>query len=216
MTDPTCSECDRSFTRSDALAKHMRTVHETEALRPSDPVPKHHSFPGATNAPGQKLPRIKLKLSQHPKDGSYDTEPQDSASGAKETDSMGVPHLGPELGFDEYELSLAPDQLCRLLRRQIHWAEKETTELKREWEVIEPQRKEAWRAKELIFEDVIDAELRSFKSTLTSENRKLGGNANGTGSEGGPSILAMEGRGSKISPMTRGPSAATKKLVPLP
>ena len=35
-------ECDRSFTRSDALAKHMRTVHETEALRPSDPVPKSH------------------------------------------------------------------------------------------------------------------------------------------------------------------------------
>ncbi len=35
-----CLECDRSFTRSDALAKHMRTVHETEALRPSDPVPK--------------------------------------------------------------------------------------------------------------------------------------------------------------------------------
>ncbi|KAG7147306.1 INO80 complex subunit 1 like protein [Verticillium longisporum] len=33
-------ECDRAFTRSDALAKHMRTVHETEALRPSDPVPK--------------------------------------------------------------------------------------------------------------------------------------------------------------------------------
>ena len=33
-------ECDKSFTRSDALAKHMRTVHETEALRPSDPVPK--------------------------------------------------------------------------------------------------------------------------------------------------------------------------------
>lgn len=36
-------ECDRSFTRSDALAKHMRTVHETEQLRPSDPVPKGHT-----------------------------------------------------------------------------------------------------------------------------------------------------------------------------
>jgi hypothetical protein len=35
-------ECDRSFTRSDALTKYMRTVHETEALRPSDPVPKSH------------------------------------------------------------------------------------------------------------------------------------------------------------------------------
>jgi hypothetical protein len=30
----TPTECDKSFTRSDALAKHMRTVHETEALRP--------------------------------------------------------------------------------------------------------------------------------------------------------------------------------------
>ncbi|ODQ65663.1 hypothetical protein NADFUDRAFT_50946 [Nadsonia fulvescens var. elongata DSM 6958] len=29
-------ECDRDFTRSDALAKHMRTVHETETLKPSD------------------------------------------------------------------------------------------------------------------------------------------------------------------------------------
>ncbi|KAF8422029.1 hypothetical protein EV426DRAFT_535926 [Tirmania nivea] len=38
----TLPECDRSFTRSDALAKHMRTVHETEALRPSDPIPKSH------------------------------------------------------------------------------------------------------------------------------------------------------------------------------
>ena len=37
------TECDRSFTRSDALAKHMRTVHETEALRPSDPVPRNYS-----------------------------------------------------------------------------------------------------------------------------------------------------------------------------
>lgn len=37
-------ECDRNFTRSDALAKHMRTVHETEQLRPSDPQFKtHHS-----------------------------------------------------------------------------------------------------------------------------------------------------------------------------
>lgn len=35
-------ECDKSFTRSDALAKHMRTVHESDPLRPSDPIPKTH------------------------------------------------------------------------------------------------------------------------------------------------------------------------------
>jgi len=56
-------ECDRSFTRSDALAKHMRTVHETEALRPSDPVPRGHtggiSNSGAAAANGP-IKRIKL------------------------------------------------------------------------------------------------------------------------------------------------------------
>ena len=64
-------ECDRSFTRSDALAKHMRTVHETEALRPSDPVPKGHSggisisngkevINGTTAGGGGGIKRIKL------------------------------------------------------------------------------------------------------------------------------------------------------------
>lgn len=32
----TVPECDRNFTRSDALAKHMRTVHETENVRMKD------------------------------------------------------------------------------------------------------------------------------------------------------------------------------------
>ena len=56
-------ECDRSFTRSDALAKHMRTVHETEALRPSDPVPKNHSASlvgGGGSSTSGGLKRIKL------------------------------------------------------------------------------------------------------------------------------------------------------------
>jgi Zinc finger, C2H2 type len=60
-------ECDRSFTRSDALAKHMRTVHETEALRPSDPVPRGHTG-GISNGNilnGAKT-RIKLHLSVGP------------------------------------------------------------------------------------------------------------------------------------------------------
>ena len=55
-------ECDRSFTRSDALAKHMRTVHETEALRPSDPVPRGHTG-GISNGSisnGTGKTRIKL------------------------------------------------------------------------------------------------------------------------------------------------------------
>jgi hypothetical protein len=54
-------ECDRSFTRSDALAKHMRTVHETEALRPSDPIPKGHTG-GIANGSISNGPKLKLKL----------------------------------------------------------------------------------------------------------------------------------------------------------
>jgi len=54
-------ECDRSFTRSDALAKHMRTVHETEALRPSDPVPRGHTG-GISNGGGSAIPVKRLKL----------------------------------------------------------------------------------------------------------------------------------------------------------
>ena len=102
VTDTACSECDRSFTRSDALAKHMRTVHETEALRPSDPVPKHHTHlsaaAGGTSAPASKLPRIKLKLSQHPKDSSHDTELQEGTIGTKETDLIAALRSRKRLG----------------------------------------------------------------------------------------------------------------------
>ena len=62
-------ECDRSFTRSDALAKHMRTVHETEALRPSDPVPRGHTggiSNGSISISNGTKTRIKLLLSSGP------------------------------------------------------------------------------------------------------------------------------------------------------
>lgn len=55
-------ECDRSFTRSDALAKHMRTVHETEALRPSDPVPRGHTGGISNGGSGGPLKRLKLTM----------------------------------------------------------------------------------------------------------------------------------------------------------
>ncbi|KAF2234945.1 hypothetical protein EV356DRAFT_523540 [Viridothelium virens] len=68
-------ECDRSFTRSDALAKHMRTVHETEPPRPSDPIPKHHPShpshslpPGTTSTPtssSTKPTRLRLVLNNN-------------------------------------------------------------------------------------------------------------------------------------------------------
>lgn len=152
----------------------MRTVHETEALRPSDPIPKL----AAGSAASGKTQRIKLKLSQPSKDSS-DTEqqsqqppppPSDLASDLTALEDFDLSEFGPELGFDAHELSLRPYDLYRLLRRQIHWAEQESVQLRAEWEHIRPKRQQAWRKKEAIFDDVMDAELRLFSAMVgTSE-----------------------------------------------
>ncbi|RDW76388.1 C2H2-type zinc finger protein [Aspergillus mulundensis] len=174
-------ECDRSFTRSDALAKHMRTVHETEALRPSDPVPKRHDnfSSGGTpvGTPGTKLQRIKLKLSHPPRDDSeqYSESINDETAANEELDEFEVPEFGPDSGFDDHELELNPHQLYRLLRRQIHWAEQEGTDLKSDWEKIQPKRKQAWEEKEAIFDDVMTAEVRLLTILRDSDSHAAQG-----------------------------------------
>ncbi|ERF76050.1 hypothetical protein EPUS_01383 [Endocarpon pusillum Z07020] len=152
-------ECDRCFTRSDALAKHMRTVHETEALRPSDPVPKGHSEAASRAAGGSgsngSLKRIKLivnngdrpksvvgELPSLPTDGIPD---ENGEAGAVEMDSLPfmlpVPHgyypSDVADALDDHELALPPSQLYRLLRRQIHWAEQEGAELAKQLDIVE-------------------------------------------------------------------------------
>ncbi|KAL4976769.1 hypothetical protein BDW66DRAFT_134255 [Aspergillus desertorum] len=166
-------ECDRSFTRSDALAKHMRTVHETEALRPSDPVPKRHDIlsSGGTPVPASKLQRIKLKLSHPPRDDSeqYGESLNGETAGTEDLNEFEVPEFSPDTGFDDHELEMNPHQLYRLLRRQIHWAEQEGADLKSDWEKIRPKRKQAWLEKEAIFDDLMDAELRLLSTLVSAE-----------------------------------------------
>ncbi|KAL1966510.1 hypothetical protein VTN77DRAFT_4432 [Rasamsonia byssochlamydoides] len=185
-------ECDRSFTRSDALAKHMRTVHETEALRPSDPVPKNQTLSSLSAAatPTTKVQRIKLKLSSQPKEEggeqniNINVNGEGAGAGAtaidpEDLDSIPLPEFGPELGFDEHELSLRPKELYRLLRRQIHWAELENAKLRQQWEEeIEPQRFEAWRAKEAIFDDLIEAEMRLHNVLMEQQHDSSSNNNN--------------------------------------
>lgn len=164
----------------------MRTVHETEALRPSDPVPKHQqAAAGASGpgAPGNKVQRIKLKLSQ-PKDEDQHQHPGEQAPPATQTtstalddptitvddiDDIDLPEFSgqdADVGFDEDELALRPRDLYRLLRRQIHWAEKEGQQLRDEWEGIHPKRKEAWAEKESVLDDLIHTELRLLSTVM--------------------------------------------------
>ncbi|KAJ6131227.1 hypothetical protein N7523_001687 [Penicillium sp. IBT 18751x] len=163
----TLPECDRNFTRSDALTKHMRSVHETDTLRPSDS--KSNALPGhVTGTPASKLQRIRLKLSHPPKEPGAESEPHESilsTSIADDEDST-MPEYGPELGFDDHELAMHPHDLYRLLRRQIHWAEKESAQLRAEWDEIRPKREQSWLEKEAVFDDVIDGELRLFSAIV--------------------------------------------------
>ncbi|EEP78580.1 predicted protein [Uncinocarpus reesii 1704] len=167
-------ECDRSFTRSDALSKHMRTVHETEALKPFDALGKHSAQSGSAGINLLKLPRIKLKLSHSSRDGILESGKEDKADAPQRNEQAQSPPADTGLEFDAHELSLPLSQLHRLLRRQIYWAEQESRHLESEWRTIIIKRRKAWREKESILEDVIHAEVKLFRSTLTAEDLALG------------------------------------------
>lgn len=153
----------------------MRTVHETEILRAADSLSKQN----VSNAPlpmSTKLPRIKLKL-QPPKAGISEQqgtlEPRTDELDDRLSDN--IPMFQGGVGLDDHELSLPLDQLCRLIRRQIYWAKQESKSLEEKWKVIKPQRKHIWKLKETIFEDVIHAELRIFKSVIDTQDPPLRG-----------------------------------------
>lgn len=143
----------------------MRTVHETEALRPSDPVPKNHA--GISFKPQ----RLKLIVNSKPPhsdsrgaesgDASVDDDATIGATSDINPDTFpALPfEYPPDIHFIEDELSMRPDELYKLLRRQVHWAQEEGSELRREAEALEKKRKEMWQAKELVLANLMEAEL---------------------------------------------------------
>ena len=154
----------------------MRTVHETEALRPSDPIPRNHSA-------AQKPQRLKLIL--HPKSSGAEPQTTNGSPSAVDIDDdatidsmpssldSDIPaqlpfEYPPEIPFTDEELSMPSDCLYQLLRRQVHWAHEEQEELKSEVEHLEKKRKEEWQAKELVLANVMEAELA--KASLKFDN----------------------------------------------
>ena len=140
-------ECDKAFTRSDALAKHMRTVHETEALRPSDPIPK------SMNGSKSRL-KLVIKPSQNATEG---VPPLNGFTNGKDS-AKWVSSYNPDLGFTAEEEARGPEGLFQLLRRQVHWAEEEGELLKRQCDAMEQLRKKEWVEKEVLLAQVIHSE----------------------------------------------------------
>ena len=153
----------------------MRTVHETEALRPSDPVPRSHS------AAQIKPQRLKLIVNARPRDEQHiangsgehpQGEIDDDATVYTSTDidprdalhhnppqSSSTFEYPPDITFTPEELAMPPNQLYRLLRRQVHWSEQDAHDLQEECEALSLKRKEEWQAKELVLANVMEAEL---------------------------------------------------------
>ncbi|KAM0140424.1 hypothetical protein ACHAP3_002729 [Botrytis cinerea] len=161
-------ECDRAFTRSDALAKHMRTVHETEALRPSDPIPKHiqdHS----KGLPRHPQPRVVMKPfpDSNPMAGAH-------ISPLVEPSLMATSYP-PELGITLEEEAKGPIELWKLLRKQIQWAEEEGEALRKQCEIMEEIRKKEWMEKEVLLDAAIakDLEMEAKRKAAFAELAKL-------------------------------------------
>ena len=172
----------------------MRTVHETEALRPSDPVPKHHS-----SNPSNKTQRLKLVLNfdakkphekgSTPGSPSSHSHPPNSATGPPAAPSEGdyahnniiylqdlaspnaptMVQFPPDLDFTREELRLPAPELFKLLRRQLHWATQDGEELRAEAERLERQRKEEWEAKELLLENYMEAQAAYYERRRIDE-----------------------------------------------
>ncbi|KAL9035158.1 MAG: hypothetical protein Q9180_005008 [Flavoplaca navasiana] len=180
-------ECDRSFTRSDALAKHNRTVHETDILKPSDPIPKGHS----TSHWNVRPTRLKLVCNAKPPasdnndtpPSAHPIDPEEVPPPDREDDDATLPRtrspspMPEDLHFTDAELATEPYQLFRLLRRQVHWAEEQGKELGAECEALEKKRVEAFQRKELVLANTVEAELslalaRNEDSDLVDHWRK--------------------------------------------
>jgi hypothetical protein len=154
----------------------MRTVHETEALRPSDPVPKHHSsnpqnksqrlrltfnkFSVGTNSPADSEPitvKQPSKVSPAPSMTAADIEYEHHNATFTRDEETGewTPQFPSDVAFTQDELAMPAQQLWRLLKRQLVWATEELDELKRQLAAVEKIRKSEWIAKDLVLEELI-------------------------------------------------------------
>jgi len=165
----------------------MRTVHETEALRPSDPVPKAHQHPPAKTPlqyqqPQPQLqqqspanqpntgPRLKIILKTQESveaariareaNPNLDLPSPTARPSASPRDSPpSSPALGAGSGFSTDEAALPLPVLFRQCRRQLREAEEEAVLLAKERAHYESAYGALWREKEALLTQAIKANV---------------------------------------------------------
>lgn len=134
----------------------MRTVHETEALRPSDPVPKSMQSGGGGPAKSSKL-KIIIKTPQSHAAGQED-QVDDGSAGDDAVDANFFTPMTGDLGFTPAELEMPLQRLQRLCRCQVRWAEQDSQALKQEIKLWQELYKKAWLEKEALLDQVFKSE----------------------------------------------------------
>ena len=131
----------------------MRTVHETEALRPSDPVPKSMQAAGAGKS--SKL-KIIIKTPQSHAAGQDDAV--DDGGAADDSSGEMFTPLTEDQGFTAEELRMPLERLMKLCRLQVKWAEEEGERLRAECKQWEELYKHEWLEKEVLLDQVVQSE----------------------------------------------------------
>lgn len=133
----------------------MRTVHETEALRPSDPVPKSLQS-GGTAGKSTKL-KIILRTPQSHAAGQEDAV--DDGNSGDESPAELFTQLTEKDGFTPRELEMSFPKLVSVCKKQLQWAQEDAETLKQECKKWEGIAKKAWLEKEVLLEQTIKSEL---------------------------------------------------------
>lgn len=202
----------------------MRTVHDTEHSRAVDVLGRTGNFDNsprstpphpATSVPARGPTKLKLVLSSTktssplvPRQGSADVEmdnaPASPLNPGERDELFGA--FPKDLTLTEDEAMLPRSELYRLLRRQVHWAQQESTVLKQDIVELDKQRRNEFMRKELVFENALEAEFeRSKRKGVLADLRNGGsGNAaaddalNGSTEEMAEQIMANRLEGRKI------------------
>lgn len=132
----------------------MRTVHETEALRPSDPVPKSMQS-GGTSGKSTKL-KIIIRTPQSHAAG-HDDAVDDLNSGDEHSAEL-FTQLTEKDGFTKRELDMPLKKLHVVCRHQAKWAEEDSDTLKQECKRWEELYKQEWLEKEVLLSQVSRSE----------------------------------------------------------
>lgn len=137
------------------------------AVAPPPPPPPTDKTNDSTPAQPASKPsglKLKLNLNGKPKASPSDHDFLDEIQTAPLTplsprtrDEVFGP-LPKELEFDDRESALDRRQLFFLLRQQLQWAEREGKQLDQQLSELEAERRKEWLAKELVMENVLEAE----------------------------------------------------------